>query len=107
MRKIRDVLRLKFETGVGERQIAASLGVARSTVQEALREAGFTWPLPPELTEVVLLARLYPQKSAPVEFGRNRQPARDAQQVDRRNRPGADVRDRQRHGLSGRCAGMR
>jgi IS30 family transposase len=109
VRKIRDVLRLKFETGVGERQIAASLGVARSTVQEALRrarEAGFTWPLPPELTEVVLLARLYPQKSAPAEFGRNRQPARDAQQVDRRNRPGADVRDRQRHGLSGRCAGM-
>jgi len=61
----------------------------------------------PELTEVVLLARLYPQKSAPVEFGRNRQPARDAQQVDRRNRRGAYVRGRQRHGLAGRCAGMR
>lgn len=65
MRKIRDVLRLKFEAGIGERQIAASLGVARSTVQEALRrarEAGIAWPLPPELTEVALQARLYPQK---------------------------------------------
>ena len=61
MRKIRDVLRLKFEAGIGERQIAASLGMARSTVQEALRrarEAGLSWPLPPELTEVVLQARL-------------------------------------------------
>lgn len=67
MRKIRDVLRLKFEAGIGERQIAASLGMARSTVQEALRrarEAGLSWPLPPELTEVVLQARLYPQRPA-------------------------------------------
>ncbi len=57
MRKIREVLRLKFEAGVGERQIADALGVARSTVQEALRrarEGGITWPLPPELTEVAL-----------------------------------------------------
>ena len=79
MRKIRDVLRLKFETGVGERQIAASLGVARSTVQEALRrarEAGFTWPLPPELTEVVLLARLY---LSGVPGGPARDPAQAAQ----------------------------
>lgn len=66
MRKIREVLRLKFEAGVGERQIADALGVARSTVQEALRrarEAGITWPLPPELTEVALQARLYPHKA--------------------------------------------
>lgn len=65
MRKIRDVLRLKFEAGVGERQIADALGVARSTVQEALRrarEGGITWPLPPELTEVALQARLYPHR---------------------------------------------
>lgn len=67
MRKIRDVLRLKFEAGVGERQIAEALGVARSTVQEALRrarEGGVTWPLPPDMDEVVLQARLYPHKVA-------------------------------------------
>ena len=44
---------------------------------------------------------------APAEPGCKRQPARDAQQVDRRNRRGAYVRGRQRHGLAGRCAGMR
>jgi transposase len=66
VRKIRDVLRLKFEAGVGERQIAEALGVARSTVQEVLRrarEGGITWPLPAVLDEVALQARLYPHKA--------------------------------------------
>ena len=34
MRKIRETLRLKFEAGIGDRQIAAVVGVSRSTVQE-------------------------------------------------------------------------
>jgi transposase len=62
MRKIREVLRLKFEAGLSDRQIAAALGSARSTVQECLRRcraAGVGWPLPPELGETELLARLY------------------------------------------------
>ena len=36
VRKIREVLRLKAE-GLGDRQIAASIGSVRSTVQECLR----------------------------------------------------------------------
>ena len=40
VRKIRDVLRLKVEAQLSDRQIAAVLGSARSTVQECLRRAG-------------------------------------------------------------------
>ncbi len=46
VRKIREVLRLKAE-GFSDRQIAASIGSARSTVQECIRrarDAGLVWP---------------------------------------------------------------
>ena len=68
MRKIREVLRLKHELGLGDRRIAQAIGSARSTVQECLRrahEAGLAWPLPPELDEEALHARLY-QRSVPL-----------------------------------------
>ena len=61
MRKIREVLRLKAE-GFSDRQIAASIGSARSTVQECLhraRDAGITWPLPPEMDEAALQEQMY------------------------------------------------
>lgn len=47
---------------MSERQIAAAIGTSRSTVQDCLRrcrEAEVGWPLPPELDEAALLARLY------------------------------------------------
>jgi len=72
MRKITEILRLKAE-GLGDRQIAAAIGSARSTVQECLRrcrEAGIAWPVPPELDEATLMAQLYqraaPARAAPV-----------------------------------------
>lgn len=37
MRKIREILRLKFEDGESNRQIAAAISVSRSTFQECLR----------------------------------------------------------------------
>ncbi len=49
MRKIREVLRLRFEAGLSARQVAASLQVARSSVKEYKRRlatAGLGWPLP-------------------------------------------------------------
>lgn len=67
VRKIREALRLKAE-GFSDRQIAAAIGSARSTVQECLRrcrEAGVAWPLPAELEEVALHARLY-RRSVPL-----------------------------------------
>ena len=59
MRKIREILRLKAD-GFSDRQIAASIGSARSTVQDCVRrarEAGVAWPLPIELDEAALQAR--------------------------------------------------
>lgn len=67
MRKIREVLRLKAEARLSDRQIAAVIGSARSTVQECLRRArsaGIGWPLPDDLDEGALLARLYPRMPA-------------------------------------------
>jgi transposase len=64
VRKIRDVLRLKNEAHLSDRQIAAVLGSARSTVQECLKRArlaGLSWPLPAELDDEELGARLYPR----------------------------------------------
>lgn len=62
MRKIREVLRLKFEAGLSDSQIASAIGSARSTVQECVRrakETGIVWPLPAELDEAALQARMY------------------------------------------------
>jgi transposase len=67
MRKIREVLRLRFEAHLSERQIAAIVGCSRSTVQQCLQRAqaaAIGWPLPPELDEVALQGQLYPQPHA-------------------------------------------
>ena len=62
MRKVREVLRLKHAHGASERQIAASVGVSRSTIGEYLRRAaviGITWPVPAELDDAELERRLF------------------------------------------------
>jgi transposase len=62
MRKIRDVLRLTA-AGTSARQIAESLGMARSTVAECARRAtlaGVSWPIPEGLDEAELERRIYP-----------------------------------------------
>ncbi len=54
MRTIREVLRLALTTSLSERQIARSVGVARSTVATYVKRAhelGWTWPLPGMLGE--------------------------------------------------------
>lgn len=63
MRKIRDVLRLRHECGLPYRQIGDSLGIGASTVYDVLRRAEraeLAWPLPPDLADDVLEARLFP-----------------------------------------------
>ena len=63
MRKISEILRLKYELHLAEREIAAACGSSRSTVQGILkrcRDAQITWPLPGELDEAALYTRLYP-----------------------------------------------
>jgi len=63
MKQLLELARLRFELQRSYTEIAGSLGVARSTVQEAVkrfRSTGLSWPLPPELDEDALYARLYP-----------------------------------------------
>jgi transposase len=67
MRKIRELLRLKFELSLSDRKIARSLDISRSTVAECLRRAagaGIAWPLPVDLDDAALEAQLYPTKPA-------------------------------------------
>ena len=63
MRRIRDVLRLKYAQGMGERAIAASLGLGKGTVGTYLsraRNAGLRWPLPDGLDDDSLELLLFP-----------------------------------------------
>jgi transposase len=62
MRKVKEVLRLRFELGFGQRQIARSCGMGLSTVHEYLERAataGVEWPLPEGLGEEELEAKLF------------------------------------------------
>ena len=70
MRKIHEVLRLKYEHQLAERNIALACGIVRSTVQEILkrhRDANLGWPLPADLDEAALIVKLYPPTVRVVE----------------------------------------
>ena len=61
MRTIFELLRLHAEQHLSLRQIAASLGLPRSTVADYLRRfrrTGLAWPLPADVDEATLAARL-------------------------------------------------
>ena len=63
MRNIKELLRLKFESGLSTRQIATSLRIGLGSVHEYLaraRVAGLSWPLPDGLTEEGMEERLFP-----------------------------------------------
>ncbi len=63
MRKIREVLRLKFEHNLSERKIAQSCNISRSTVKDYLARfsvSELSWPLPDALDERTLEQRLFP-----------------------------------------------
>ena len=63
MRKIREILRLKFELGLDNRQIARSCAIPHSTVANYLsraRASGLAWPLPVEISDGSLDAQLFP-----------------------------------------------
>ena len=64
MRKIREILRLKHDNGLTDRQIAESCLVSRSTVASYLvraESAGLAWPIPDGRT----LLKLLNQRSEP------------------------------------------
>jgi transposase len=64
MRKINEVLRLKWVNGLSNRAIARSCRISHSTVSEYVKRAaaaGLQWPLPKELDEESLYVRLFPE----------------------------------------------
>jgi transposase len=63
MRKIKEVLRLKFECNLSEREIARSCQISRTTVSDYLRRAiiaKLNWAEASALGEVQLVERLFP-----------------------------------------------
>ena len=64
MRKIKEVLRLKFEVGLSYDAIGKSCNIGHTTVGEYLRRAkdgGLMWPLPEDMDDSALENLLYPR----------------------------------------------
>jgi len=82
MRKITEVLRLKWTCGLSNRAIGRSCRISHSTVSEYLvraEQAGLSWPLPESLDEDGLYWLLFPEKVQAAE--RLAKPLPDWEQV--------------------------
>ncbi|MDX0374486.1 sigma factor-like helix-turn-helix DNA-binding protein, partial [Sinorhizobium meliloti] len=78
MRRVREILRYRFEQGLGHKSIAVRVGAAPSTVRETLRRAAIaelSWPLGDDVSDAVLEAALY--KAAGTKTGHRRSPEPD------------------------------
>jgi transposase len=67
MRKITEVMRLRFELHLGYQQIGRSCAIGVSTVHKYLKRAeavGLTWPLPKDWDESRVEAALFPRAKA-------------------------------------------
>jgi transposase len=63
MRNIRELLRLRFQSGLSHAKIGKSIGIGETTVSECLqrfKKACLSWPLPIDLTDGELEGKLYP-----------------------------------------------
>ena len=79
MRKVREVLRLKYELDRSHRQIAAAVGMCRSAVDKYVKraeEAGLSWMMAKEMSDAEVEGRLFrhvgrnvPRDRAPIDFG--------------------------------------
>lgn len=70
MRKIAEVLRLKWACSLTHREIGRSCSISHTTVSEYVKRAeaaGIKWPLPETLTEDELYRRLFPEKARSAE----------------------------------------
>jgi transposase len=68
MRKIKEVLRLKFDLKLKNREIARSCSIPHSTVANYLRRAGaagLAWPLPADFDSAALERRLFGDRGRP------------------------------------------
>ncbi len=83
MRKIREVLRLKWECGFGDRVVADACAVSRSTVSKYVRlarQAGLSWPLREDMDDSALEALLF---QSPADCGAGIRPLPDWLEVHR------------------------
>jgi transposase len=74
MRKTKEILRLKHELGLSNRQIAASLHLSHVCVANYLArasQAGVNWPLPAAITEDELRDLLFASATAPADAQRH------------------------------------
>jgi transposase len=63
MRQLRDVLRLRLETGLSFRQISRGTKISVGACQQVCKKAetlGLTWPLPDDLDDSKLARLFYP-----------------------------------------------
>jgi transposase len=68
MRRLRELLRLKYDAGLGHRAIARACAVGLGTVTSYLQRtaaAGLAWPLPDDLDDAALEARLFARPAVP------------------------------------------
>ncbi|ASQ06001.1 Mu transposase domain-containing protein [Sinorhizobium meliloti] len=78
MRRVREILRYRFEQGLGHKSIAIRVGAAPSTVRETLRRAAIaelSWPLGDDVSDAVLEGALH--KAAGTKTGHRRSPEPD------------------------------
>ena len=67
MRRLRELLRLKYDAGLSHRAIAQACAVGLGTVTTYLQRAtaaGLTWPLPADLDDAALEARVFVRPAA-------------------------------------------
>jgi DNA-binding transcriptional regulator LsrR (DeoR family) len=68
MRKTKEVLRLRFELGLGQRAIARACSISQSTVHDYLNRAaaaGMVWPLGEEWDEQCIEQALFGERQVP------------------------------------------
>ena len=83
MRKIKEVLRLKYDCRLSNQAIASSCGVGRTTVREYLRradQAALSWPLSEEMTDSDLERLLFP---SPPSIPNSQRPPPDYTEIHR------------------------
>jgi transposase len=62
MRQLFELFRLAYDQGRSQREIARALGRSQSTVNDSLRRfrgSGLPWPVPPDVDEAAVEARLF------------------------------------------------
>jgi transposase len=68
MRKLKEVLRLRFEHELSDRAIGRSCSVSHRTVADYVHRfylSGLSWPLPGDLDDKSLEEKLFPEKTSP------------------------------------------